>query len=375
VGSTLSTDIAPTTLYNHAGGWDIFIAKIDATGSSLSYFTYLGGNADEYGKSIAVDSSGSAFVTGWTYSGTSFPTTPNRFAQCISGSRPVVVKLNPTGTGLSYSTCIGSGEGHGVAVQPGTSGKAYITGQVGTGGFPTTSGAFQTTFQGGFFDSVMAKIDTSLFGPASLVYGTYVGGGSQDCEVTTGQRECAIAVDAYGGVYLTGPTLSTNFPTTANAYNRNLTGYRDAYVIKLNPVGGGLSDLQYGTYLGGAGEECYWTCSIAVDGNRNIYVTGQTTSGDLHTTATAFQRTFGGGFLDGFVAMFKAGTTGSVNNYQLSYLSYLGGNGDDYPYAIAADTRGSAYVTGKTVTAQACLGLALACSEKLTIVASDAFTG
>ncbi len=349
VGSTLSTNIFPSSLFNHAGGWDIFIAKMDATGSNLSYLTYLGGTADEYGKSIAVDSSGSAYVTGWTYSGGTFPTTPNRFAQCVLGSRPVMSKLNATGTVLSYSTCIGSGEGHGIAVQPGTSGKAYITGQVGTLGFPTTPGAFQTTFQLGFFDSFMAKIDTSLFGPASLVYGTYVGGGSQDCEVPTGQRECEIAVDASGAVYLTGPTLSTNFPTTANAYNRNLTGYRDAYVIKLHPVGGGANDLQYGTYLGGAGEECYWTCSIAVDGNRNIYVTGQTTSGDLHTTATAFQRTFGGGFLDGFVTVFKAGTGGgSVNSYQLYYLSYLGGNGDDYPYAIAADTRGSAYVTGKT---------------------------
>jgi hypothetical protein len=353
VGSTLSTNIFPTSLYNHAGGWDIFIAKMDATGSNLSYLTYLGGTADEYGKGIAVDSSGSAFVTGWTSSGGTFPTTPNRFAQCVSGSRPVMSKLNASGTVLSYSTCIGSGEGHEIAVQPGTSGKAYLTGQAGTGGFPTTSGAFQATYQGGGWDGFMAKIDTGLSGANSLVYGTYVGGLLDDCETSTGQKECDIAVDANGAVYLTGPTLSLDFPTTPNAYSTVKAAGKDAFVLKLNPVGSGQNDLKYGTYLGGNVDECFKTCSIAVDATKNIYVTGQTTSNNLIPNpstlySTAIQKTANNS-PEGFVAVFKAGATAStVNNYQLYRLSYLGGNGDDSGYAIAADTRGSAYIVGQT---------------------------
>jgi hypothetical protein len=166
-----------------------------------------------------------------------------------------------------------------------------------------------------------------------LSYSTYLGGAGED-------DGYGIAVDAAGNAYLTGNTGSTNFPTTADAVQTSFGGNADAFVAKLNPTG---TALVYSTYLGGSGGD--FSYGIAVDGSGNAYVTGQTNSANFPTTSGAFQRTYGGGNTDAFVA--KLNPTGTA----LVYSTYLGGSDNDSGEGIAVDAAGDAYVTSATASA------------------------
>ena len=163
----------------------------------------------------------------------------------------------------------------------------------------------------------------------ALVYSTYLGG-------TSVENGNGIAVDAAGNAYVTGTTLSTDFPTTPGAYQTASGGGEDAFVTKLNATG---TALVYSTYLGGSGSDD--GLGIAVDAAGNAYATGQTASTNFPTTTGAYQTTFGG-VEDAFVA--KLNATGTA----LVYSTYLGGTGFDIGIGIAVDTAGSAYVTGVT---------------------------
>src|SRR5438876_1186267 len=191
----------------------------------LFYSTYLGGGGDDVGNSIAVDESGDAYVTGQIDS-TNFPTTPGAFqATSMGGGDAFVTKLNDTGSGLVYSTYLGgsgSDVGRGIAVD--TAGSAYVAGFTGSTNFPTSLGAFQTTYGGGTVDAFVAKVN--LLG-SGLVYSTYLGG--SDFDASGG-----IAVDAAGNAYVTGGTSSTNFPTTTGAFQTAFGGGpEDAFVAKI----------------------------------------------------------------------------------------------------------------------------------------------
>jgi Beta-propeller repeat len=203
----------------------------------LSYSTYLGGNNNDQAHSIAVDSSGNAYMTGWTES-TNFPTTVGSFQTIRSehGRVSFVTKLNPTGSSLVYSTYLGGGQGLGIAVDG--LGNAYVTGKTDSGDFPTTAGAFQITVNR-FGAAFITKLNPA---GSSLVYSTYLSGSSG---FSVGQ---GIAVDASGNAYVTGLTVnSSEFPTTPEAFQATSSGDYDAFVTKLNPTGSGLS---YSTYLG-----------------------------------------------------------------------------------------------------------------------------
>src|SRR6266571_453068 len=172
----------------------------------LAYSTYLGGDNFDRSSAIAVDPLGNAYVTGFALS-TDFPTTAGAVQATFGGGGEdaFVTKLNPTGSGLVYSTSLGvSDEGFGIAVD--ALGNAYVTGisfpSIYTKNFPTTPGAFQTTF-GGVLDAFVTKLNPT---GSALVYSTYLGGKDYD----EGYR---IAVDALGNAYVTGPTQSTDFPT------------------------------------------------------------------------------------------------------------------------------------------------------------------
>ena len=162
----------------------------------------------------------------------------------------------------------------------------------------------------------------------SLVYATYLGGSDAD-------GGAGIAVDSSGNAYITGDTLSTNFPT-AGALQTTYGGGRDAFVAKLNASG---TALIYSTYLGGSDLDAGHL--IAVDSLGNAYITGLTRSSDFPTTAGALQTTSGGGF-DAFIS--KLNSSGSA----LIYSTYLGGSNDDVGFGIAVDTLGNAYVNGYT---------------------------
>jgi hypothetical protein len=240
-------------------------------------------------------------------------------------SKPLVI--DPT---LAYSTYLGGrgdDEGFGIAVD--AAGNAYVTGHTASTNFPTTPGAFQTTFGGGFGDAFVSKLNAA---GSALLYSTYLGGSTDDLG-------SGIAIDASGDAYVTGHTDSSNFPTTAGAFQTTSGGFTDAFVSKLNTVG---SALLYSTYLGGSDGEL--GNSIAVDASGNAYVTGQTNSTNFPITAGAFQTTIGGGGLDAFVS--KLNAAGSA----LLYSTYLGGRDVEGGNGIAVDASGNAYVTGGTLS-------------------------
>ncbi len=303
---------------------------------SLSYSTYLGGgNSSTQGTGIAVDSSGDAYVTGWTES-VKFPTTSGAFK--TSGTfiktdnyGSFVTKFNAAGSALVYSTFLGGGFSSGIAVD--SAGNAYVTGSTSATDFPTKN-PLQATFAGGTTsggaygaDAFVTKLNAT---GSKLVYSTYLGGSGQD-------YANGIAVDGAGDAYVTGTSSSTNFPTTPGALQTVLPlGGPQAFVTALNPAG---SAPIYSTFLGGPAGT--FGNGIAVDGSHNAYVTGAS-YGNFPTTPGAFLTGTQGG---AFVA--KLNATGSALVYG-AQLSGSGSNSAAKGYRIAIDGSGNASVMGLT---------------------------
>jgi hypothetical protein len=321
-GRTLSPDFPTQAPYQtYRGGYDVFVTKLSPSGTSLVYSTYLGGSGYEAGLGIAVDSSGSAYVTGETDSG-DFPTQAPY--QTYRGALDAfVTKLSPSGASLIYSTYLGGAMGGetAFAIAVDGMGSAYVTGETTSTDFPTQN-PYQT-YQGDF-DAFVTK-----FSPAggSLLYSTYLGG--QRTDVATG-----IALDPSGSAYITGATDSLDFPTL-NAFQASLRSpaWPDAFVTKLSPSG---SSLMYSTYLGGSLTDI--ARGIAVDGSGSAYVTGEAGSPDFPVQNPYQTGPSSGAFVT------KFSSSGST----LVYSTYLGGILADYGQAIAVDGAGSAYVTGQT---------------------------
>ena len=262
----------------YGGSRDAFAAKLNWSGSalSLSYSTYLGGSAQDGGYGIAVDSSGNAYVAGYTES-TNFPASiqlPECKGACGTGVNydAFVAKLKADGTALIYSTYLGGSgfdSAYGIAID--SSDNAYVTGNTQSPDFPTTPpGAFGATPPGSS-EAFVAKLNwnSSAVPPLTLVYSTYLGGGAD-----AGR---GIAVDAAGDAYVTGYTASGSFPPW-NPFQSNLAGVDNAFVSQLNPAGSGLL---FSTYLGGSAVDAGW--GIAVDPVGDIYLAGQTSSPNFPT--------------------------------------------------------------------------------------------
>jgi hypothetical protein len=314
---------------------DSFDTTKTLTIDPLVYATYLGGNHQDYTLDIAVDSSGNAYVTGPTwYNGVlaPLPTTAGAYDTTHNGGvvDAFVVKLNDTGGGLVYSTFLGgsSGEdGFGIVID--STGNAYITGRTQSTDFPTTAGAFDTTFNGASNDAFITKLNAA---GSSLVFSTYVGGSSDD-------QGREIAVDSAGNTYITGLTMSSNFPKTTGAYDTTFNGgagLRDAFVAKLNASG---SSLDYGTFLGGNAHDA--GVAITVDSAGNAYVTGETESFDFPNTTGAFDNNKSG-HRDAWVT--KLNPSGS----SLVYSTFFGGSLSESGEDIVVDSAGCAYLTGLT---------------------------
>jgi Beta-propeller repeat len=320
---------------------DVFVTKLNRQGSALIYSTYLGGSGDDGGNAIAVDESGNVYITGRTNSA-NFPITAGAFQPAKAGpavlSDVFVTKLNRRGSALVYSTYLGGTEydvGWKIAVDE--DGNAYVTGRTQSANFPITAGAFQPVKAGpaGENDAFVTKLNRR---GSALVYSTYLGGTEYDF----GR---GIAVDEDGNAYITGETLSVNFPTTTGAFQAvdpDPNPFRfDAFVTKLNQTG---SALVYSTYLGGIGDD--HGNAIAVEDDGNAYITGRTTSANFPTTAGVFQPVDPDtGNYDAFVT--KLNRRGSA----LVYSTYVGGTSDDRGHAIAVDDDGKAYITGQTNSA------------------------
>jgi hypothetical protein len=329
VGSTPSTDfpVVNALQATPAGGFDVFVSKLTASGSALVYSTYLGGGTpppapNDWATGIAVDDAGNAYVTGTALSD-DFPTVGP--IQACDGDDVFISKLNAAGSALIYSTCLGgsaSENGGDVAVDG--YGQAYVIGNTFSGDFPRVN-AFQKIKAGGW-DYFVSKLN---YAGSALVYSSFLGGTEFE------DRRGSIAVDGERNAYVVGTTPSTDFPTASALQAAHAGGTYDAFVAKIDPAG---SALTYSTYLGGSGSDRGQ--GIAVDGVGNAYVTGNTYSTDF-PTASPLQAANAGNS-DGFVA--KLNAAGSA----LTYSTYLGGSSYDYGYGVAVDGAGNAYVTGST---------------------------
>jgi hypothetical protein len=310
---------------------------------ALTYSTYLGGTGADAAYGIAVDASGSAYVTGTTAS-SNFPVISAVQTANAGSSDAFVAKLNPDGSGLIYSTFLGgSGEDKGAGIVVDSAGNAYISGTTYSPNFPalpvptkTAPGAFQSTY-GGNGDAFITKLNTT---GSALVYSSYLGGSGSDAAQ-------GVAIDSSGNAYLTGSTQSSDLPTvnplqignnTCSTSNGVVTCGSDAFLAKVSPTG---TSLVYSTYLGGSNADL--AQAIAVDSAGNAYIAGYTYSTDF-PTQNAFQSASGGG-VDAFISMVDAtGTT-------LSYSTYLGGSGQDRAFGLTLDAVGTIYVTGDTTSA------------------------
>ena len=341
VGFTQSPDY-PTTpgAFDRTGATgnfsDVFVAKLNPAGTALIYSTFIGGSNFDFGRAIAVDASGNAYIAGQTKS-SNFPTTSNAFdrtfnvlncPRCgVDNYDAFVAKLNANGSALVYSTFLGGAtdidDALGIAVDAG--GNAYVTGETGSSDFPVTPGAFRTT-RNGAYDAFVTKLNPSGSG---LVYSTFIGG----AEVDFGVR---IKVDASNSAYVLGNTRSPDFPVTAGAFSTSLNGAFDIFVLKLNAAG---SNLAYSTFLGGLDMES--AGGLAIDSTGNAYVSGGTGSANYPTTPGALQptSTAGGAFVT------KINSTGSA----LVYSTFLGDSASGSA-AIALTPNGNVWLTGATTS-------------------------
>jgi collagen triple helix repeat protein/beta-propeller repeat-containing protein len=362
-GDGFPVAVGPSLSYQ-GGANDVFVLKLDPSGTALVYSGFIGGAGDDREPDVAVDDAGSAYVTGFTYSDeTTFPTGSGFGSlpgadQTYNGSGDAfAVKVQPDGTGLVYASYIGgTGEEIGYGIGVDAMGNAYVGGNTtshedtfpGGTGIGTIPG-LDTTFNGGPHDAYVVKLDAT---GAAFDYATFIGGANEDVYAP------GLAVSRLGAVWISGRTTSAEdtFPTGQGfggipGFDRTYNGGEDAFVAKINAAG---TALEYATYLGGAGTEIGE--GLASDGAGNAYVSGWTTStestfpdGDGFDGVTGPDVTYNGGQHDAFVAKLDASGTA------LAYATYIGGDGtgyyDEIALGVAADSNGNAYVTGYTSSA------------------------
>ncbi|MCC6586855.1 MAG: SBBP repeat-containing protein [Bryobacterales bacterium] len=342
---------------------DGFIARFNPQGA-LQWITYLGGRQDDIIMDLALDAQGNIYVTGFTTSN-NFPVSSGVLqssykggssTQYHQGGDAFVAKLSNGGSQILYSTYLGGSlDDRGISIAVDAQGNAYVAGTTVSTNFPVTNGVVQSAYGGGTTlggdiieagDVFVAKLNATA---SALTWATYLGG-------RLGDAPADIAVDSTGAVYIAGGTASTNFPTSANAYQKAHAGAAgsdfqgiftlgDAFITKLNPT---ATSLVCSTLLGGSRDET--AVGLALDSENNVYVTGLTSSTNFPTTNNAPYKTYKGPasaqgyFIAGDAFVTKLNAAGSA----LVYSTLLGGANDDAGFAIALDKDNNAWVAGTT---------------------------
>ncbi|MHA2363347.1 MAG: SBBP repeat-containing protein [Candidatus Hodarchaeales archaeon] len=338
-GETSSNDFPTYQSYDNSsnGGKDVFVTKINSTGNGIIFSTYLGGSEDDIGRSIDIDDSNNAYITGNTGS-SNYPVV-SAYDSTYNGWIPAyydvfVSKLNASGNGISFSTYIGHDFpelGSGIAVD--SEGNSFIVGYTSSQGFP-----LYNPYDGNHNYSQEAFILKLNSTGNGLIFSTFLGGSNREFGYD-------IEIDSSGNSFITGGTESTDFPTV-QAYDTSFGGgfvggdcVCDSFLAKLNATGNGLI---FSTYLGGSSNEV--GNSIVVDPVGNSFITGYSWSGDFPTTQNAYDPSHNGA-ADTFVT--KINSTGNG----LIYSTYVGGWADiDEGNGIAIDSEGSVFVTGNTMS-------------------------
>ncbi len=341
VGSTESTDFRATNPFQNTlntdgstGKSDAFVAKLSADGASLLYATYLGGSNRDAAGGVAVASDGTLYVTGVTES-ENFPRTDG-VAQGAYGGGPsdaFVTKLNPTGSGLAWSTFLGGAQTDAArAIAVNGSGEAFVTGSTNSVAFPAVNPLQTTAPEPDDVDAFVTKVS---FDGTSFGYSTRLGGSNDD-------RGLDIAVDATSNAYVTGDTRSPGFPTArplqagAGGSSSGVAGsFSDAFLSKFGPAG---DNLVYSTFLGGSDTD--QGVAVTVDSEGAAYVTGTTNSPNFPVKVPL--QALKDSDTDAFVT--QVNPAGS----DLVYSTYLGGGGADSGMGIMVDRTGSVTVVGVT---------------------------
>ena len=312
-------------------GLDAVLTRIDAAGA-LVWSARLGGSDFEAGQDVAVDGQGNVYVTGSTFSA-DFPVVGGVQGVRKGPGDAFVAKLAPDGRSLLFSTFLGGSgieRGNGIGVD--ATGAVTVAGFTLSADFPVTPGAPQMMLGGGA-DAFVAKLSPS---GSALIYATYLGGAENDGY--SFDQSNVLAVDAAGNAWVTGPTRSLDFPTTASALRRSYAGGDfDAFVARFSPDG----SLSWSTYLGGGGYDSAYGIAAAPDGS--VFIAGVTLSPDFPVTPGAFDTVPAPCcFSDGFLA--RLDSSGS----RLLLGTFLGGSQGVGAYDVALSSGGYLYITGKT---------------------------
>jgi len=379
VAGTTSSGNFPTKGTNGAfqatplsGGKHVFLSKLDPSGKTLLYSTYLSGLGVDLASGLALDPGGNAYVTGTTTSQeveTGFPSTIGSYQTSPAAGSAIqffMSKINPNVSGSSsvpYSTYFGGASpsgaagvavGGGIAVD--STSNVYITGGTNFTDLPLLN-AYQAINEGRL-DAFVAKFNPAGVTGTQLLYSTYLGGSGDDVGY-------AMAVDSSDDAYVAGSTSSTDFNVTGTtgstvsiALQSNNGGGTDAFIAKLGIPCSGTTcttftvPLTYFTYLGGSGTDV--ATAITVDNNSGARITGWTNSTNFPIVGSPIQSTFGGGETDAFFASINTAATCSPlvtpTCVATSTTSYFGGTGADFGTGVALDQQGSSYIAGETAS-------------------------
>lgn len=322
VGYTYSTNLPVTSgAYQgtYEGNMSNMVVKFNSLGTGLVFCTYLGGNSSDYPYGVGDDGNGNTIVGGYTYS-TNWPTTSGAFQTSYQSTPDMyVTKLNSNGTALVWSTYLAGNSTDYMYALKVKNGISYITGYTYSSNYPVTSGAYKTSIPG-----TPCVFATALNANGNgLVASTFIGYGAYGY---------AIDADNSGNMYVAGYAYSSNYPTTSGVYGPTYQ-YYDPFVSKISANG---TQLVYSTFIPTASysDYCY---GIGVDSQGQAIITGYTSSPNW-PKVNAYKTTNGG--TDAFVTKLNSNGTGLV------FSTYAGGSGSDYGRDIVVDQQDNVYLLG-----------------------------
>ncbi|MGE0820512.1 MAG: SBBP repeat-containing protein [Candidatus Binatia bacterium] len=365
-GETIAPDGAnpsfPTTLgvvQPTAGGGssDAFVTKLNNTGSTLLYSTYLGGPGFDRANAIAIDGLDNAYIAGQTLSEFFLPPLEpfTVFGDDPPGSSSeelphdaFVVKLNRSATVRSYTTFfVGSAFEDATAIAVNAFGEAYVVGFTSSFDFPITPNAFQPGYSPTDVtsDAFVARLDAT---GTILRYSSYLGGGpGQNSTDPSPDAAFGVTIDTQGNAVVTGITGSPEFPVIGQAIQGGLVGTQDAFISIIDV--GFSGQLLYSTYLGGDNvlqANAIVTDAPLRDGSYHVYIAG-TTNSTIPVTTCAVQPLYGGGPSDAFITKIRVNLAESPEA-ELRYATYFGGAEKDEAHAFAIDDQRNMYLAGLT---------------------------